>query len=150
MTEAQFKRMKLSDVMSYRAALILEVILQKKQAGFRYPMRMTAFFAGSKGANLLTRVCMEYIRGIGGHAERINTTGMPRKTASGKLIWTRGQGMTGSADIHAVINGRMYAIEIKYGRDRQSDAQKAYQKRIEAAGGKYIIVRKLDDLIEKL
>jgi hypothetical protein len=32
-------------------------------------------------------------------------------------------------------------IEIKYGKDRQSDVQKEYQASIERAGGVYIIVR---------
>jgi hypothetical protein len=37
---------------------------------------------------------------------------------------------------------------VKYGKDRQSDAQKVYQKMIEDAGGVYYISRTFDDFIE--
>ena len=36
-------------------------------------------------------------------------------------------------------------IEIKYGKDRQSDDQIRYQEMIEKAGGIYIIVKNFDD-----
>ncbi|KAF2380358.1 hypothetical protein BSN82_16780, partial [Acinetobacter baylyi] len=55
--------------------------------------------------------------------------------------WTKGTGTPGSADISATIKGRSVKIEVKYGKDRQSQAQKDYQKAIEKAGGTYIIVK---------
>lgn len=36
-------------------------------------------------------------------------------------------------------NGKAVKIEIKIGRDRQSEAQKRYQEQIERAGGLYVI-----------
>jgi hypothetical protein len=39
-------------------------------------------------------------------------------------------------------------IEIKYGKDRQSEAQIRYQEMIEKAGGTYLIVKSFDDFIE--
>jgi len=62
--------------------------------------------------------------------------------------WTPGQGTKGTADISATIRGRSVKIEVKYGKDRQSDDQKRYQQQIETAGGIYIIVRNMDEFIE--
>jgi hypothetical protein len=62
--------------------------------------------------------------------------------------WTKGTGTKGSADISATINGRSVKIEIKYGKDRQSEAQIRYQEMIEKAGGTYLIVKSFDDFIQ--
>jgi F0F1-type ATP synthase alpha subunit len=96
----------------------------------------------------------------GMQAERINTTGRyvenkttfvdivgrQRTIGSGKYI--KGTGTKGSADISATIFGRSIKIEIKYGKDIQSQAQKEYQQSIEQAGGIYIIVRDFDSFLE--
>ena len=59
-------------------------------------------------------------------------------------------GIKGCADIIAVLNHRGYPlhleIEVKAGKDRQSKAQKAHQRVLEAIGGFYTIVRE-DDYI---
>jgi hypothetical protein len=39
-------------------------------------------------------------------------------------------------------------IEVKVGKDRQSDAQKRYQESIERAGGVYLIARDFDSFVE--
>jgi hypothetical protein len=70
-----------------------------------------------------------------------HTTQLPGK-------WTPGQSTKGTADISATIRGRSVKIEIKYGKDRQSDVQKQYQASIERAGGVYIIVRDFDSFVE--
>jgi hypothetical protein len=62
--------------------------------------------------------------------------------------WTKGTGTPGSADISATIRGRSVKIEVKYGKDRQSEVQKVYQQMIEDAGGVYYISRTFDDFIE--
>lgn len=54
----------------------------------------------------------------------------------------------GTADISATIRGRSVKIEVKIGRDRQSEAQKRYQASIEAAGGIYYIARNIDDFMQ--
>ena len=108
-------------------------------------------------ANALTKAVTSFINLSGYQAERINTTGMWRQGAKlnvgegtrqmpGK--WTKGTGTKGSADISATINGRSVKIEIKYGKDRQSDDQIRYQEMIEKAGGIYIIVKNFDDFIQ--
>jgi hypothetical protein len=108
-------------------------------------------------ANALTKAVTSFINLSGYQAERINTTGMWRQGAKLKVgegirqmpgKWTKGTGTKGSADISATINGRSVKIEIKYGKDRQSDDQIKYQEMIEKAGGIYIIVKNFDDFIQ--
>ena len=71
-----------------------------------------------------------------------NNTGAT-KTASGGFIRF---GTKGSPDIIAVAKGRYIGIECKMGSGRQSPAQKEFQRALEAAGGKYILARSIDDL----
>jgi hypothetical protein len=104
-------------------------------------------------ANGLTRAICDYINYNGYQAERINTMGTARekKTTAGKVIgvtWTKGTSTAGSADISATIKGRSVKIEVKIGKDRQSDAQKRYQESIEKAGGTYYIARNFDSFVE--
>jgi V8-like Glu-specific endopeptidase len=108
-------------------------------------------------ANALTKSVVSFINLSGYQAERINTTGMWRQGAKLKVgegtrqmpgKWTKGTGTKGSADISATINGRSVKIEIKYGKDRQSEAQIRYQEMIEKAGGTYLIVKSFDDFIQ--
>lgn len=110
-------------------------------------------------ANGLTRCIVSYIKYKGGQAERVNTTGIPldtRKTYTdvtgrtrtiGSVQWRRGGGTVGSADISATIKGRSVKIEVKIGRDRQSEAQKRYQRSIEQAGGIYYVARNFTDFL---
>ena len=104
-------------------------------------------------ANGLTKAICDYINLHGYQAERINTMGVARekKTTAGKVIgvtWTKGTSTAGSADISATIKGRSVKIEVKIGKDRQSEAQKRYQENIERAGGVYYIARNFDDFVE--
>jgi hypothetical protein len=66
----------------------------------------------------------------------------------GSLTWIPGTGTKGSADISATIQGRSVKIEIKIGRDRQSQAQLDYQADIERAGGIYVIIKTLEDFFQ--
>ena len=107
-------------------------------------------------ANSLTKCIIFYINALGGQAERISSQGQYRegkkiqvgegfKQLKGK--WTPGQSTKGTADISATIRGRSVKIEVKFGSDRQSDAQKQYQEAIEKAGGTYIIAKTFDDFV---
>ena len=104
-----------------------------------------------KTANGLTKCIVDFIRANGGQAERINTTGMPmvRKLPSGRtdVTWRKGNTTKGSADISAIIDGKSVKIEIKIGHDRQSEAQKRYQKTVEEAGGLYFIAKSFDEFL---
>ena len=111
-------------------------------------------------ANGLTRLIIDCIRHDGGQAERINTTGIPIDTRQevtdilghrhmiGSLTWRKGGSTVGSADISATIKGRSVKIEVKIGKDRQSEAQKAYQREVEAAGGLYYIARDFTSFVK--
>lgn len=93
-----------------------------------------------KTANGLATCIIDYIRFNGGDAQRINTTGMMRKIG-GQMKWTHSGSRRGAGDIHAIVRGRAISVEIKIGGDKQSEAQKKEQARIEAAGGLYFIAR---------
>lgn len=103
-------------------------------------------------ANGLTKAIIDYITLHGYQAERINTMGVARTRyrTDGSVAgvqWTKGTGTPGSADISATIKGRSVKIEVKIGKDRQSDSQKRYQDKIERAGGVYYIARNFDDFV---
>ena len=111
-------------------------------------------------ANSLTQCVTAYITFMGGQAERISSQGQYREGAkiqvgTGELAhqrqlpgkWTPGQSTKGTADISSTIRGRSVKIEIKYGKDVQSQVQKEYQASIERAGGVYIIVRTFDEFV---
>ena len=110
-----------------------------------------------KKANDLTKAVIAWVKLNGFQAERINTTGRPidkRITYKdsvgytrqiGTMEWIPSTATKGSADISATIRGRSVKIEVKVGRDRQSDAQVEYQRQVEKAGGIYMIVTCFDD-----
>lgn len=53
----------------------------------------------------------------------------------------------GFPDITMVINGLFIALEVKMPKKYQSKDQKAMQAKIELAGGKYFVVRSVDEVI---
>jgi hypothetical protein len=110
-----------------------------------------------KTANGLTKAIISWINLNGYQAERISTTGRyvdnskivtdvlgnRKKIGSGKYI--KGTGTNGSADISATIKGKSIKIEVKIGKDKQSEAQIKYQQMIEKAGGIYFIAKNFDE-----
>lgn len=117
-------------------------------------------------ANDLTKTIIRFLKCSGHQAERVSNTGrfiedkiqfqdaIGRNRTAGTGKYIPGQGTNGTADIHAQIRptGAKYAmpvkIEVKFGNDRQSEAQKVYQANIEQAGGVYIIARNMDEFVE--
>jgi hypothetical protein len=107
-----------------------------------------------KTANGLTKMIIDFIQLMGGQAERINTMGrvIAGKTKidfhTGKVTkdntYIPTTGTKGSADISATVKGRSVKIEIKIGKDRQSERQKNYEENITNAGGVYYIARDFD------
>lgn len=93
-----------------------------------------------KTANGLTKCIVDFIKFSGGDANRINTQGQMRKIG-GRMVWTHGSTRKGTADIHAIYSGRHISVEIKIGKDSQSDYQKKEQERIINAGGLYWIAK---------
>lgn len=60
----------------------------------------------------------------------------------------KGTKVLGTSDMKGTIASRSVYIEIKIGRDSQSDHQIAYQARVERTGGLYWIVKTLDGFLE--
>lgn len=112
-------------------------------------------------ANGLTKCVIDFLNLSGHFAERHSNEGRVidnRKTYTDVIGQTKTIGsvqrvksnqVNGTSDIKATINGRMIAIEIKFGNDRQSEAQKKYQERVESAGGQYWIAKTFDQFYEK-
>ena len=104
-------------------------------------------------ANGLTKTIIHFLQMKGHQAERINTMGRPidtRRTVTdvvgitrrvGSITWVKSTSTRGSADISATIFGWSVKIEVKVGKDRQSQAQREYQQSVERAGGLYVIAK---------
>jgi hypothetical protein len=132
----------------------------RKHPNHRRDLTMPIKHYEVRKANGLTQAVIAVIRAGGYQAERINTTGRQidnrkeftdvvgiRRTV-GSMTWIPGTGTKGSADISATIKGRSIKIEIKIGKDKQSQAQLDYQSDVERAGGVYIIVKSLEGFFE--
>lgn len=89
-------------------------------------------------ANGLTACISDFLRFKGHYVVRINTTGLYRADLK---RFVKSSTTKGTADLHAAINGRHVSIEVKVGRDKQSEQQVEVQKKIEAAGGIYFIAK---------
>ena len=136
----------------------MELEMRVKQYPSVNPEHIPLTNWNDNSANNLTKSIIFWIKANGGQAERISNQGQYRmgnkiKNPNGTIRqlpgqWTPGQGTKGTADISATIRGRSVKIEVKYGKDRQSDAQKQYQEDIERAGGVYIIARDMDQFLE--
>jgi len=79
---------------------------------------------------------------------KVVTDVLGRKGTIGSMSYIPTTGTKGSADISATVHGRSLKLEIKIGKDRQSDAQKAYEQSITSAGGVYLIVRTMDQFVQ--
>jgi hypothetical protein len=107
-------------------------------------------------SNGLTKAIVNYLGWAGAYANRINTMGRRvggiEITSSGLRLksdkWIKSTTKSGTPDIDCIINGRPVKIEIKIGRDVQSESQKRSQKMIERAGGKYFIVKTIDEFFQ--
>lgn len=95
-------------------------------------------------ANGLTNCLQAWCKINGAHFQRTNTQGQ----YDAKLKRFRRSGATkGVSDTMIVYKGKTLNIEIKIGRDKQSDDQKKIQASIENAGGIYWIIKTFDDFI---
>lgn len=111
-------------------------------------------------ANGLTNCIVDFLNLSGHLAERHSNEGRvidQRKTYTDVIGQTKTIGslkriyssnVNGTSDIKATIKGKMIAIEVKFGNDRQSEKQKEYQKRVENAGGEYWIAKTFNQFYE--
>lgn len=98
-------------------------------------------------ANVLTK-CIEVW-------SRINNAFYQRQNSQGQYgsrlgRWRKSGTTAGIADVQVTHEGRVYNFEIKIGRDRQSDVQKAVEARIKAAGGHYAVIKCYDDFLREV
>jgi len=112
-------------------------------------------------ANGLTKCVIDFLNYSGHQAERISSMGrmidkrkdsidvMGNTRVIGSLTYIKGTSTNGTADISSIINGKSVKIEIKIGKDRQSQAQKDYQTATERAGGIYLITKSFDEFMEQ-
>ena len=61
--------------------------------------------------------------------------------------WRKSGTTKGIADVQVTFKGKTFNMEIKVGKDRQSEVQKEVERKIKAAGGHYAIIRCFDDFI---
>lgn len=109
-----------------------------------------------KTANELEKAIVRFLELSGHQAERIKNMGrvldntkvvsdvMGINRTIGSKQYIKGTGKNGTADISATIKGRSVKIEVKIGKDKQSQAQVEYQQEIEFAGGQYWIATDFD------
>jgi len=93
-------------------------------------------------ANSLTSCIVTYITLKGGFASRINNTGMYRAKLG---RYTPGTSCKGLADVMATYRGLSFHIEIKIGKDKQSDHQKQIELQVNNSGGFYYLARNFTD-----
>jgi len=78
-------------------------------------------------------------------AVRINTVGI---WDASKGVHRKSNGGKGTEDVICCIRGRYVGIEVKAGKDRQSEDQKRRQFEVERAGGIYFIARSTDHFLD--
>jgi hypothetical protein len=84
---------------------------------------------------------------LGGHAEKVTSMGRSLNK-EGKQIFVPNNNTSGQSDMSLIINGKAIKVEVKCkwtGDKYQSKEQKKYQKSVERAKGRYLIVREFKD-----
>lgn len=79
----------------------------------------------------------------GHHAEKVTSMGR-QILDNGNPVFVRNNNTTGQADLSLIVKGKAIKVEVKckWTKDRyQNQAQKRYQKKVESAGGIYLIIR---------
>lgn len=92
------------------------------------------------------KACLDWLRAKGYFAWRANNAGVYNARSDGYFF----HGTKGVPDICCVHAGLFIGIECKSTKGKQSASQKAFQKALEKAGGKYILARSLAGLIEEM
>jgi hypothetical protein len=91
----------------------------------------------------LVNAIIAYLTYRGALAIRINAGGIV--TGEEKRRYVR-LAPVGCPDVIACISGRWVGIEAKIGRNKQTPAQLDFQRRVNEAGGVYIVCRDVDEL----
>ena len=94
--------------------------------------------------NSLTNAVINFLIAQGHFASRIQSQGQYHPTRG---RWIKSKVRRGIGDIIACIDGQFWMIEIKVGKDRQSEYQKLVEADVRKAGGKYIIVKAFGEFL---
>jgi hypothetical protein len=94
--------------------------------------------------NNLTNSVINFLLSKGHFASRIQSQGQYSPTRG---RWIKSKVRRGIGDIIACIDGQFWMIEIKVGKDRQSEYQKSVEKDVKKAGGKYLIVKEFGQFL---
>jgi len=90
----------------------------------------------------LVRACIQYLA-----LKRIfhyrNNSGALKTETGGYVRF----GAKGSPDIVVVVKGQYIGIECKTEKGKQNPNQKEFQKALERAGGKYLLIRDVQELV---
>ena len=86
---------------------------------------------------------------------RMNNAFYQRQNSQGQYDsrlgrWRKSGTTAGIADLQVTHEGRVYNLEIKIGKDRQSDVQKDVEARVKMAGGHYAIIKCYDDFLNEI
>jgi hypothetical protein len=117
-----------------------------------------------KTANGLTSIVIKFLKWNGHQAERISTTGRPIDNTKrvqnalgetrqiGSIEWIPGTGRKGSADISSTIKVDIKGVEVGLAvkwevkmKDKQSKAQKEYEREIKQSAGHYYIIHNFEE-----
>lgn len=90
--------------------------------------------------NGITRYIEDVVNNYGHHAERINTMGIPI-TIKGKVTWRRSGSTKGSADIHCIVCGRTWKIEVKKAADILNPSQEKYRDKMLKIGVYHSVIK---------
>ena len=106
-------------------------------------------------ANGLTKAIIAYCNLTGGKSvTRITSSGrmitkcQTEVKGSGKMVYIPGTTKTGTADIGGTWNGKSVQIEVKIGKDRQSEAQKQMERWVTEDGGFYFLAKDFQSFYE--
>ena len=150
LTEPTYNRTKISAVMSFKAYREMNHVyleyMQDRYTNLPYVTEIHKLKKWGRPSNIIEDLIQYYIKWTGGFCENVKNQGTYRPG----IGYTYGRGTKGTADLHAMIGGKTVKIEVKYGKDKQSEAQKEYQARIERAGGEYWIVHTFDEFLAKM
>lgn len=142
-------------------ALQVLTVMDKIDREIKSPSIPPNYIVGTKftekNANDIEKAIEKFASITGFLAERTKTQGRKmdakyKDTPNGRLTVSKAKFVTstsrkGSSDMKLLIQGFPFAVEVKYGKDRQSIDQKKYQDDYERSGGTYLIVKTFEEFV---